>query len=84
MHWDVIDVKVIAPFTLHVKFKDGTSGTVIFKPESLYGVFEPLKDPKFFKKVYIDGDAVAWPCDLDVAPDAMYQEIKKHGQWVIK
>ena len=50
MYWDVIDVKVIAPLTLHVQFQDGTFGTVIFKPERLYGVFEKLKDPitKFF------------------------------------
>lgn len=83
MYWDVIDVKVVGPLTLTVKFQDGTFGKVIFKPESLYGVFEPLKDPNFFQKVFIDRDAVAWPGEVDVAPDAMYEEIKKHGEWVI-
>ena len=58
-------------------------GTVIFKPERLYGVFEPLKDPNFFDKVFIDGDAVAWAGEIDVAPDAMYEEIKQHGKWII-
>jgi hypothetical protein len=83
MYWDVVDVKVTAPLTLTVKFQDGTLGKVMFKTESLYGVFEPLKDPDFFKQVFIDGDAVAWPGEVDVAPDAMYEEIRQHGEWVI-
>lgn len=83
MYWDVVDVKVTAPLTLTVKFQDGTFGTVTFKPESLYGVFEPLKDPNFFKQVFIDRDAVAWPGEVDVAPDAMYEEIKQNGEWII-
>ena len=84
MYWDVIDVKVTAPLTLLVKFQDVTLGKVIFKLESLYGVFEPLKDPTFFNQVFIDRDAIAWPGEVDVAPDAMYEKIKQNGEWIIE
>ena len=49
----------MGPLTLAVKLQDGTFGKVTFKAESLYGVFEPLKDPNFFKQVFIDGDVVS-------------------------
>jgi hypothetical protein len=28
--------------------------------------------------------AVQWPNGADLAPDAMYDEIKSHGRWVLK
>ena len=83
MYWDVVDVKAVAPLTLQVKFQDGIEGQVVFKREKLYGVFEPLQNPDFFNQVFIDRDAVAWPGEVDIAPDAMYEEIKKSGVWII-
>ena len=47
------------------------------------GVFKPLNDPTFFKQVYLDHGAVAWPSQIDLAPDAMYQEIKEKGVAVL-
>jgi hypothetical protein len=29
----------------------------------------------FFERVYIDSGAVAWPGDIDLAPDAMYSQV---------
>jgi hypothetical protein len=66
-----------------VRFTDGLSGEVRFNPEHLSGVFEPLKDPAYFKQVYVDHGAVAWPGQIDLAPDAMYKEIKAKGVWVL-
>jgi hypothetical protein len=36
----------------------------------------PLRDPEFFKRVFLDHGAVAWPGDIDLAPDAMYEAIQ--------
>jgi hypothetical protein len=30
--------------------------------------------------VYIDHGAVAWPGEIDLAPDAMYEQIAKQGK----
>lgn len=84
MKWDVVDVKPIASLTIRVQFEDGLVGKVQFEQSHLTGVFAALKDPIVFQQAHIDGGAVAWPGDLDLAPDAMYQEIKSHGQWVLR
>ena len=42
----------------------------------MIGVLAPLRDPEFFKRVYVDHGAVAWPGEIDLAPDAMYKEIR--------
>jgi Protein of unknown function (DUF2442) len=84
MYWDVIEVKISDNLNLHVRFADGTSGNVRFMPQHLTGVFEPLNDSHFFSKVFIDSGVVTWPNEIDLAPDAMYREIKKHGEWILK
>jgi hypothetical protein len=84
MEWDVVDVKNIAPLALRVQFADGTVGTVQFEQSHLTGVFEVLKDPIVFQQAHIEDGAVAWPGDLDLAPDAMYQAIKSDGEWILR
>lgn len=83
MYWDVVEVKPLEALGLFVRFTDGLMGEVRFKPEHLSGVFEPLKGPAYFKQVYVDHGAVAWPGQIDLAPDAMYQEIKAKGVWIL-
>ena len=84
MEWDVVDVKPIAPLALCVQFADGTVGKVQFEPSHLTGVFSTLRDPIIFQQAYISDGAVAWPGDLDLAPDAMYTAIKAQGEWVLR
>ena len=84
MEWDVVEVKLQAPLGLQVKFADGTSGNVRFEQSHLTGVFEALKDPSVFNRAYVESGAVVWPGNLDLAPDAMYREIKRHGEWVLR
>ena len=84
MHWDVMTVKPVAPLALHVEFVDGTAGEVLFEASHLTGVFAALKDPALFQQAHVEGGAVTWPGDLDLAPDAMYQAIKAWGTWVLR
>jgi hypothetical protein len=69
---------------LAVRFEDGTEGGVRFEPSHLHGVFEALKTPEVFRQVRVDDGAVTWPCEIDLAPDAMYREIKQTGEWVLR
>jgi hypothetical protein len=67
-------------------FMDGTEGYVDLsrRVESRSsGVFSALKDEAFFAQVYVDFGAVTWPGELDLAPDAMYDAIKAHGEWIL-
>jgi hypothetical protein len=83
MYWDVIEVAPIGNLDLQVRFADGLTGRVRFLPAHLTGVFAPLKDRAFFERVFVDHGAVAWPGDIDLAPDAMYHAIKRDGEWVL-
>ena len=49
----------------------------------LIGVFPPLQDLHFFKKIYIEDGAVTWPGEIDLAPDAMYDALQANGEWVL-
>lgn len=81
--FDVVSVTVLPPRRLAVRFADGLSGEVDIRDSHLYGVFAALKDPALFAQARCDQGFVAWPGDLDLAPDAMYEEIRKHGIWVL-
>jgi hypothetical protein len=75
MHWDVVEIKPEADYSLFVRFKDGLSGRVRLNPGEFTGVMAPLRDIEFFNRVYIDSGAPAWPGDIDLAPDALYRQI---------
>lgn len=84
--WRVADVEALPGFRLQVRFNDGTAGTVEmadFINSGAAGVFAALRDEKLFRQVTVTLGAVAWPGDLDLAPDAMHRAIKQHGKWIL-
>jgi hypothetical protein len=80
MYWDVIEVKPERDYGLFVRFRDGLAGRVQLRREELTGVLAPLLDAQFFEQVFIDCGAVAWPGDIDLAPDAMYAQVASQGR----
>ena len=84
---DVAQVTPLDGFRLHVRFFDGLAGQVdmsalVHSPSA--GVFAQLADPVLFAQAYVEYGAVVWPGEIDLAPDAMYTEIKKSGEWNLK
>ena len=75
MYWDVVEVKPEPDYCLFVRFKDGLTGHVRLRREELTGVLAPLRNVQFFEQVFIDCGAVAWPGEIDLAPDAMYAQV---------
>ncbi len=75
MYWDVVEVKPEPGYCLFVRFKDGLAGRVHLRREDLTGALAPLLDAQFFEQVFVDYGAVAWPGEIDLAPDAMYTEV---------
>jgi len=47
-------------------------------------VFASLADPEAFAKVGIGFGGVMWANGLDLAPDAMYDEFKRNGVWILR
>ena len=81
MYWDVVEVKPEPGYCLFVRFKDGLAGRVRLRREELTGALAPLADVQFFEQVLIDRGAVAWPGEIDLAPDAMYTQIASQSSW---
>lgn len=61
MYWDIVEVVPKADYWLFVRFKDGLEGLVHLRPEQLTGALEPLRDQRFFERVFVDDGAAAWP-----------------------
>lgn len=83
-YWRVTEVRVVGDYAVWVRFKDGLEGVVRFLPGFFRGVFSHLSDPAKFRQVTVVGGAVTWPGELDLAPDAMHEEIKQRGgEWEV-
>jgi hypothetical protein len=85
--WDVMAVEALEGYRLWVRFADGVQGEVDmaeFARAPDAGVFAVLADPDIFAQAYVELGAVTWPGELDLAPDAMHDEIKKNGIWMLK
>ena len=79
----VAKIKPLPRWQLEVWFEDGTHG-VISLEDSLWGpVFEPLKDTRVFEQATVDEfGAICWPNGADLAPDALYDRIRKTSEAV--
>src|ERR1035437_4725702 len=75
---DIVAVKALGDYRLHLRFEDGVEGVVDLAPYlSFRGVFEPLRDPAYFARVRVDPElgTVAWPNGADLDPDVLYGRI---------
>jgi len=67
-------VRNVSDFELQLEFSDGVVKQVDLKNE-LYGeVFEPLKNPEYFKRVALNPETgtIEWPNGADFAPEFLY------------
>jgi hypothetical protein len=85
--WRLNKLKALENYRLEVEFIDGTRGFVEMKQlimSQKAGMFAKLADINIFNQVHIEYGVVTWPYEIDLAPDAMYDEIKKNGIWILK
>jgi hypothetical protein len=74
-------------YKIEAEFIDGTHGFVEMKgfiESKDAGIFAELLDINVFNKVYLNYGVATWPNEIDLAPDAMYEEIKRNGTWVLE
>lgn len=76
---DVVNVKVLDGYTLHLQFDDGFQGDVdISKVVPFKGVFEPLNSKDFFSRVVVNSDigTICWENGADLSPTFLRNYIK--------
>ncbi len=77
----VTEAKPVGGCTVSVRFEDGTSGEVDLSYLLDYGgVFEPLRDPGYFRQLRADPEAgtIVWPNEADIAPETLYAQAQGH------
>ncbi len=75
--WVVKEVRALDNFKLWLRFESGEIKIFDFKPYLKYKIYEKLNIPEFFKLVRVEGDSIAWPGDIDIAPERLYSDGEK-------
>jgi hypothetical protein len=88
----VVNFEIVSPYTLRVKFDDGTTQTIYFRPVLVGEIYGPLQDEKVFNQVEIDPEVhtLVWPSGADFDPTTLHdwpkyvEEIKRMTrQWTM-
>lgn len=73
----LIEAEPLDGYQVHLRFADGLAADLdLSYLLDFGGVFEPLKDPEFFRKLFIEGPTIAWPNEADIAPDTLYDKVQ--------
>lgn len=84
--WRVASATPLPGYRIKVRFLDGLEGVVDMSGlihSAAAGVFAELMEVKRFDALYVEHGAVTWPDGQDLAPDAMHDAIKQHGEWIL-
>ena len=68
----VVKAEYRGEYHVRLTFNDGTAKTVDFQPWLRGPIFEPLRDPNYFRKFFVCGSTVCWPNGADIAPETLY------------
>lgn len=73
----VKELKAVSSHEVQIVYDDGVTGKVSLSDVIGKGVFAPLKEESFFKKVYIhpESGAIAWSDKLEIDPINVYLQI---------
>ena len=76
---EVVEVKPLGGHRLLIRFSNGHEGERDFSELIGEGgpMVEPLRDPAFFARVFVDDGVLAWPNGFDVDSIALLDEMKK-------
>jgi hypothetical protein len=78
----VVHVEPRGGYRLFIQFSDGTEGERDFSQmvASQGQMIQPLRDPKYFARVFLEYGAPTWPNGFDMAPDALHEEMRQAGE----
>lgn len=73
----VTKAKALGGYRVWLEFNDGLRGEIDLEDRLFGPVFEPLKDPEFFRRLQVnaDIDTIVWPNGADFAPEFLHQRV---------
>ena len=77
----VATINSLNGYRLRATFSDGMSGEYDFSAIVAGGgsMVEPMRDPAFFARVFVEDGAPTWPNGFDVAPGWLRREMETSG-----
>ena len=69
---DVIEVEALPEYVLLVQFENGEKRRFDLSPYMDKKPFVRLKNLHCFKQAFVENGTVAWPGNIDIAPEALY------------
>jgi hypothetical protein len=78
---EVTKLEYLGGYCLYVTFSDGTEGEHDFSALVAENgpMGEPLRDPAYFARVFLELGAPTWPNGFDMCPDWLRLEIEARG-----
>ena len=78
----VLELEVVPPYGLRVRFNNGQAGThdcskLVLEPGPL---IEPLRAPAFFSRAFLEFGAPTWPNGFDMSPEWLRCEMLTAGE----
>jgi hypothetical protein len=79
---DVLQLKPLDGIKLWLRFSDGKEGVRDLSDIVSRGgaMVEPLKQPEFFNRVFIEMGAPTWPNGFDLDPIALHDRMAEAGE----
>jgi hypothetical protein len=77
----IVRVEKLGGYRLRLLFSDGTEGERDFSDLIAEGgpMVEPLKEPEFFDRVFLEFGTLVWPNGFDLDSIALHDEMKEAG-----
>jgi len=75
---DIVEVRHLGGYRLHLRFEDGVAGEIDLSSQLEFrGVFAPLRDVAEFSKVRVNPEigTIVWPNGADLDPDVLYAAV---------
>lgn len=72
----VLNARLTSPFTLELDFSDHTQG--VFDANAYLAsrsgpLLDKLREPDYFKRLFIDAGALCWPNGLEISPARLHE-----------
>jgi hypothetical protein len=72
----VTSVEPLENYKLKITLSNGRKGIFDVSQFLNEGVFQELKDPRYFRQVYVDYGTVVWPHEQDIDPELIELELQ--------
>jgi len=78
LDYDILEARYVGGHAVWLRFRDGSSGEVDLAGELDGPLFEPLRDPVYFRAFTLHPEllTLVWPNGADFAPEFLHEKVR--------